>query len=103
MANPNTTEKIETLAAQIADNVYLEVAKWHLRLDDAHLHTIVAEQLYPLVNESGAIDESDVMKVLEGVTVPLGGGRREMPLIDLIPTNCQVELMSVLEEFQREL
>lgn len=103
MANPNTTEKIEALAAQIADKVYIDVAKWHLRLDDAHLHTLVAEQLYPLVNESSAIDEAVVVKVLEGIPVKLGGGRREIPLIELIPTNCQVELMSLLDEFQREL
>lgn len=103
MANPNTTKEIETLAAQIADKVYLDIAKWHLRLDDAHLHVTLAEQLYPLLTESPAIEEAEVVKVLEGIPVNLGGGRRQLPLLELIPTSCQVDLMSTLEEFKREL
>jgi hypothetical protein len=33
----------------------------------------------------------------------LGGGKREVPLADLIPMQCQVQLMDVLEEFQRQM
>lgn len=103
MANSSNTEKIEALASQIADRVYIDVAKWRLRLDDAHLHTLVAEQLFPLVSENTAITESDVSKVLAGINVNLGGGRRQIPLSDLIPTGEQMDLLSILEEFQREL
>ncbi len=103
MANSSNTEKIEALAAQIADRVYIDVAKWRLRLDDAHLHTLVAEQLYPLVSDNAAIQESDVSQVLGGINVNLGGGRRQIPLIDLIPTGEQLDLLRILEEFQREL
>ncbi|MFN6296947.1 MAG: DUF3181 family protein, partial [Microcystis sp.] len=28
----NTTQDIENLAAQIGDNIYIDVAKWHLYL-----------------------------------------------------------------------
>ncbi|MFM6515410.1 MAG: DUF3181 family protein, partial [Microcystis panniformis] len=35
----NTTQDIENLAAQIGDNIYIDVAKWHLYLREAHLHS----------------------------------------------------------------
>lgn len=47
MVKANTREIIEALAAEIGENVYMDIAKWHLYLSDAHLHTVLAEQLYP--------------------------------------------------------
>jgi len=99
---PNTTLAIESLAAEIGENVYIDIAKWHLYLNDAHLHTVVAEQLYPML-EDGDLDDDRVAQVLQGIPVKLGGGKREVPLADLIPMQCQVQLMDVLEEFQRKM
>ena len=98
----NTTQAIESLAAEIGENVYIDIAKWHLYLRDAHLHTVVAEQLYPML-EDGKLDADKVGQVLQGIPVKLGGGKREVPLADLIPMQCQVQLMDVLEEFQRNM
>ena len=98
----NTTLAIESLAAQIGENVYIDIAKWHLYLRDAHLHTVVAEQLYPML-EDGNLDDDKVARVLQGIPVKLGGGKREVPLADLIPMQSQVHLMDVLEEFQRKM
>jgi hypothetical protein len=98
----NTTQAIESLAAEIGENVYIDIAKWHLYLNDAHLHTVVAEQLYPML-EDGKLDADKVGQVLQGIPVKLGGGKREVPLADLIPMQCQVQLMDVLEEFQRNM
>ncbi len=98
----NTTQAIESLAAEIGENVYIDIAKWHLYLNDAHLHTVVAEQLYPML-EDGDLDADKVGQVLQGIPVKLGGGKREVPLADLIPMQCQVQLMDVLEEFQRKM
>ncbi len=102
MANPTTTESIEALAAEIGDNIYLDIAKWHLYLATANLHTNVAQQLYPLL-AGGPIDESSVIHVLGSIPIKLGAGRREVPLIDLIPVQGQVNLMDILEEFQRKM
>ncbi len=102
MAKANTREIIEALAAEIGENVYMDIAKWHLYLSDAHLHTIVAEQLYPLLT-SNSLEQSQVVQILEGIPVKIGGGKREIPLIDLVPTDCQVNLMDLLEEFQTKL
>jgi Protein of unknown function (DUF3181). len=73
-----------------------------LYLSDAHLHTVVAQQLYPML-EDGDLDADRVAQVLQGIPVKLGGGKREVPLADLIPMQRQVQLMDVLEEFQRKM
>lgn len=99
MAN---TQDIEKLAAEIGDKIYIDVAKWHLYLSDAHLHTQVAEQVYPLL-EDNRVNESEVIKILEGISVSLGGGRKEVPLLELIPRQGQGDLVSLLEEYQRHL
>lgn len=98
----NSTEAIEALAAEIGENIYIDVAKWHLYLADAHLHTTLAERLYPLLTDS-ALTETAVLKILREIPVPLGGGRLEVPLADLLPMQSQVHLMDILEEYQRNL
>jgi hypothetical protein len=102
MAPTSSTEAIEALAAEIGENIYIDVAKWHLYLSNAHLHTVLAEQLYPMVTAK-AIVEDDVIQVLQKIPVKLGGGKREVPLADLLPMQCQVNLIDLLEEFQRKL
>ncbi len=102
MAKPNTTEEIEAIAAEIGENVYMDIAKWHLYLSDAHLHTVVAEQVYPMLT-SNSLEESRVVQILENIPVKIGGGKRELPLIDLMPTECQVNLMDILEKYQRQM
>lgn len=102
MTNLNTTEAIEKLAAEIGENVYMDIAKWHLYLRDAHLHTVVAERLYPMLT-SNSLNEDEVFGALQNIPVKLGGGKREVPLADLLPMQVQVNLMDLLEEYQRQL
>ncbi len=102
MAYSNSTEAIESLAASIGENVYIDVAKWHLYLRDAHLDKPLAEQLYPLLTQK-SVTETQVQTILKGIAVKLGGGKMEVTLADLLPMQSQVHLMDVLEEYQREL
>jgi len=102
MAPPSQSEAIEALATEIGSNVYIDVAKWHLYLRDAHLHTLLAERFYPIL-AAGAIQEDQVNQILNSISVKLGGGKRELPLADLLPMQSQVHLMDVLEEYQRNL
>ncbi|WP_414583168.1 DUF3181 family protein [Scytonema sp. PCC 10023] len=103
MAKTNTTELLEALAAEIGENVYIDIAKWHLYLSDAKLHTLVAEQVYPLITASKAVEEEEVIQVLQSIPVKIGGGRRELPLIDLLPLQCQVNLVDILEKYQQDM
>lgn len=102
MANISASEAIESLAAEIGENIYIDVAKWHLYLSDAHLHTTLAERLYPMLT-SRSLDEDAVLNTLQNISVKLGGGKREVSLADLLPVQCQVNLMDILEEFQRKI
>jgi len=102
MAYSGTTEAIESLAAEIGENIYIDVAKWHLYLRDAHLHTVLAERFYPMLTER-KIDESKVTETLKDITVTLGGGKRDVSLSDLLPSSVQSNLVELLEEYQRKL
>ncbi len=98
----NTTEVIEELASEIGENVYLDIAKWHLYLSNAHLHTLLAEQLYPILSAK-SLDEDRVLHILQSIPVKIGGSKKEVPLIDFLPMQCQVTLMDILEKYQRNL
>ena len=100
MANDQTTQAVESLAAEIGENIYIDVAKWHLYLSDAHLHTVVAEKIYPLL-EDEAVTEEAIIDILSRISVSLGGGRKEVSLLDLLPKQCQMNLLDLLEEFQK--
>ncbi|WP_404787183.1 DUF3181 family protein [Altericista sp. CCNU0014] len=102
MTNALSASDLEALASEIGKNIYIDVAKWHLYLADAHLDVVLAKQLAPLLS-AGTLEESQVMQVLSALTVSLGGGKRELPLIELLPMQCQVNLMDLLEDFQRRL
>ncbi|MGD1895355.1 MAG: DUF3181 family protein [Phormidesmis sp.] len=102
MATANSTEVLEGLAAEIGENIYIDIAKWHLYLGVAKLHTPLAEKLLPMVT-SNDISEDAVVKVLQDIPIKLGGGRRTVPLAELLPMQCQVNLIDLLEEYQRKL
>lgn len=80
----------------------MDIAKWHLYLANAHLHTVLAERFYPMLTE-GRIDPDRVQEILQSIPIKLGGGRREVPLADLLPMQCQVILIDLLEDFLRRL
>jgi hypothetical protein len=102
MVSANSTELLESLAAEIGENIYMDIAKWHLYLGVAKLHTPLAERLLPMVSAND-ISEEAVLKVLQDIPVKLGGGRQTLPLVDLLPMQCQVNLIDLLEEYQRNL
>jgi len=98
----NISQEIEQLAAEIGENIYIDVAKWHLYLADAHLHTLVAERVYPLL-ENGAVNATGINQILLDIPVALGGGKIEVPLANLLPNKCQTDLVKLLEEYQRNM
>ena len=97
-----TTPEIEALAAKIGENIYIDVAKWHLYLNDAHLHTVVAEKIYPIL-EDDSLSENAVTSILESIPVKLGGGKTELSLSELLPMQCQMTLIDLLEEYQKDM
>jgi hypothetical protein len=102
MAYSNPSEAIETLAAEIGERIYIDVANWHLYLREAHLHTPLAERFYPMM-ESNDLNEQAVRQVLAATLVDFGGGKTRLPLSEIIPTPVQADLVEFLENYQREL
>jgi hypothetical protein len=96
-----TSRAIEELAAAIGDRAYIDVAKWHLYLGDAKLHTALAEALYPLIDED-RFSESALANVLAHIPVSLGGGKKMVSLADLIPSGSQADLLRAIEDYQRD-
>ncbi|MGF1577693.1 MAG: DUF3181 family protein [Cyanophyceae cyanobacterium] len=94
LSNP----EIEQLAAAIGSEVYMDVARWHLYLRDAKLHTELAEKVAPLVVDK-TIDEKRVTHLLQQMPIKLGGGRTQVPLSDLLPIQSILNLLDVLEKF----
>ena len=70
----STTPEIEALAAELGEQVYIDVAKWHLFLAEAHLHIPLAERVYPLL-ESDNLRRSGVEAILKQLSVAIGGGQ----------------------------
>ena len=99
MSYSASAETIEVLAANIGDVVYMDVAKWHLYLNDAKLHTLVAQRLYPMV-EDDRISEMEITRVLQDIPISLGAGRQQVSLSDLVPVACLGDLIRVLEDFK---
>ncbi len=97
-----STRQIEALAAAIADKIYIDVAKWHLYLGDAKLHTPLAEAFFPEL-EARSISEAKVEAILQQTSIALGGGRATIPLRDLISRANQNDLYELLIDFQHEL
>ena len=98
MAN---NQQIEDLAAEIGDKVYIDVAKWHLYLKDAKLHTTVAEQVFPWLNNG--LNGDKLTEVLTNISIDLGGGRLKTSLLSLIPVTAQARLMDVLQDYERNM
>jgi Protein of unknown function (DUF3181) len=98
----NSSEAIERLAATIGEQVYIDISKWHLYLNDAHLHTPLAEKIYPLLVDR-ELGEQAVLDILGAMMVKVGGGKREIPLLELIPLQCQMDLMDALERFAKAM
>jgi Protein of unknown function (DUF3181) len=97
-----SSEQLERLAADIGDNVYIDIAKWHLYLKDAKLHTVVAEKALDVISDKNVTGDT-VNAILAQVNISLGGGRKELPLSDLLPVTCQAKLLDILQEFARDL
>jgi Protein of unknown function (DUF3181) len=98
----STTQDIERLAGELGDQVYLDVAKWHLYLRDAKLHTMLADKLGPIA-AAGRPAEANVIAILNETVIELGGGKQTLPLSDLIPVAGLRRLMDVLDEWSRSL
>ncbi|MCS7031339.1 MAG: DUF3181 family protein [Gloeomargarita sp. SKYG116] len=100
MSDPEVTRAIERLAAELGDRVYMDIARWHLYLRDAKLDKLLAQRIYEQV-QKGPLREEQALALLREIPVEIGGGRRQIPLLDLVPVQGQLAYMDIVEEFQK--
>ncbi len=90
---------VESLAADLGQAVYLEIARWRLFVADAHLDHALAEALNPLVGTQASSAQIDT--VLEKITVPLGDGST-LPLARFLSPASRQQILTVLREFTED-
>jgi hypothetical protein len=95
--------QIEQLAATIGEIAYIDVSKWHLYLRDAKLHVTLAERIMPEIEGGKHLSGDRLAEILNNISVPVGGGKRTLPLLDLIPPTAQANLKEAIDDFAREL
>ncbi|MGQ9865760.1 MAG: DUF3181 family protein [Pseudanabaenaceae cyanobacterium] len=102
MASSLSTETLEQLAARVAAETYLDVARWHLYLNDAKLDRRVAEACAELLAADN-VNATTVADCLRQIEVPLGGGKTILPLWALVPEGAIARLTQTLQEFAESI
>ena len=88
------------LANAIGSEVYADVNGWHLFLRDmSSYHIGLARALAAKIELEGRADERDVVDILKKVPVKLGGGKVELPLFDVVPSGCVMDLVDICERY----
>ncbi|NJK61154.1 MAG: DUF3181 family protein [Oscillatoriales cyanobacterium SM2_1_8] len=98
MAPSLSNEALERLAALVAAETYLDVARWHLYVNDAKLDRAVAEVCYGLIAANN-VTPATVADGLRQIEVTLGGGKTTLSLWDLVPATAIARLTDALQEF----
>ena len=62
----------------------------------------MAEKVYPLL-ENDSLSENAVTNILQDIPVKLGGGKTQLALNELLPMQCLINLLDLLEEYQKDM
>lgn len=95
----NNQASIEQLAAAIAEDIYLDIARWHLYLDDAKVHIELATQLWPLIQQR-PIDSTQVQQILAKIPITIGNGKQTLPLVQFIPASAETRLLEIFNDLE---
>ncbi|KAL0055077.1 hypothetical protein WJX82_006711 [Trebouxia sp. C0006] len=97
----------EDLSYKIGHDVYIDVSGWHLFLREVkaakglNLAQALAQQFGQDIS-SKKYNKSTFEEVLKKVPIKLGGGKAQLPLMDLLPSGCVQDLEGILEDFERD-
>ena len=93
-----TPIELRELQLTIADQIYMQIASWHLYLGDAGLAEALAIECNSYLEQGPAVA---ARHALESVQVQLAGGNTRLPLARLIPPGQLFELEEILEPYCR--
>mmetsp|Transcript_16094 Transcript_16094/g.44850 ORF Transcript_16094/g.44850 Transcript_16094/m.44850 type:complete len:191 (+) Transcript_16094:118-690(+) len=110
VSSSGTSQKsaYEKLAYRIGQDVYADFGGWHLYLrdmkgtPDLKMSQVLANTIGNKMSSNG-FDERDVDGLLKGIPVTLGAGKTKVPLMQVLPSFCVQDLMTICSDFARDL
>ena len=96
------------LAENIGRDCYVDVNGWHLFLKDmkpqGSFHRGLANVVIGTIVKNGKkCSEEDMTEILKTVKVPLGGGKMEASLFDLMPKRCVDDFVDIAKRYADDL
>jgi hypothetical protein len=96
------------LANDIGRDCYVDLNGWHLFLKDmkpqGSFHTGLANVVVATIIKNGnKCDERDVTEILKTVKVPLGGGKIEASLFELMPKRCVDDFVDIAKKYADDM
>jgi len=96
------------LANDIGRDCYVDLNGWHLFLRDmkpqGSFHTGLANVVVATIIKNGnKCDERDVTEILKTVKVPLGGGKIEASLFELMPKRCVEDFVDIAKKYAEDM
>ena len=98
----------KSVCSSTGHDVYIDVSGWHLFLREVkaekglNLAQALAQQFGQDIS-SQKFDQGSLEEVLKRVPIKLGGGKAQLPLIDLLPSGCIRDLERILEDYKRDI
>ncbi len=89
---------LKDLEASIADQLYIQIANWHLYLGDAGVAKSLAIECLVRLEDG---PELAVEKALASVQVSIAGGKSQLSLGELIPSSQVHDLIDLIAPFSR--
>ena len=99
---------ISELAQDIGRDCYVDLNGWHLFLKDmkpqGSVHTGLANVVTATILKNGkTCSEQDATEILKAVKVPLGGGKMEASLFDLMPKRCVDDFVEIAKKYADDM
>ena len=96
------------LAENIGRDCYVDVNGWHLFLKDmkpqGSFHQGLANVVIGTIVKNGKkCSEENMTEILKTVKVPLGGGKMEASLFDLMPKRCVDDFVDIAKRYADDL
>jgi hypothetical protein len=96
------------LAENIGRDCHVDVNGWHLFLKDmkpqGSFHQGLANVVIGTIVKNGKkCSEEDMTEILKTVKVPLGGGKMEASLFDLMPKRCVDDFVDIAKRYADDL
>ena len=99
---------VSELAQDIGRDCYVDLNGWHLFLKDmkpqGSVHTGLANVVTATILKNGkTCSEQDATEILKAVKVPLGGGKMEASLFDLMPKRCVDDFVEIAKKYADDM